>query len=86
MNINTAFYLLAILREEFKYDVLKYPSIDEYVEDDECVEDFEEKTKEINVQALTVALKELSRSLTENFKSSMVKSSLVEDIFKPTGR
>lgn len=80
MDINTAFYILALLREEFKTDVLKYPCMDG------CDEDFDAKIKEVNVQALTVVLKELKRSLTDDFKRAMAKSSLVEDIFKTTGR
>lgn len=80
MDINTAFYILALLREEFKTDVLKYPCMDG------CDEDFDEKVKEVNIQALTVVLKELKRSLTDDFKRAVAKNSLVEDIFKPTGR
>ena len=80
MDINTAFHTLALLREEFKTDILKYPCMDG------CDEDFGETVKEVNVQALTVVLKELKRSLTDDFKRAMAKNSLVEDIFKPTGR
>lgn len=53
---------------------------------DGCDEYFDAKAKEVNVQALTVVLKELKRSLTDNSKRAMAKSSLVEDIFKTTGR
>lgn len=74
MDINTAFNILSMLRQEFENDILEYPCMEEY-------EELRERQKDSNIQALTVALKELSKSLTEEFKSEMLERSSVQDIF-----
>lgn len=74
MDINTAFNIIAMIRQEFENDILEYPCMEEH-------KDLKERQKESNIQALTVALKELSKSLTEDFKSEMLERSSVQDIF-----